>query len=219
MNEWSNLEEFEEVVWEELQEAERPLRTLPPPIAPPAEQPARQISYDTPTRAGKQARMSNDKTYEIHFANGDVGTIQANSVEETGTRVRFLGNVEGATSSYNSDVIESLRAEIVDSYRLLPTAEKEARIEGQNVYRVNMVDGSHKDVRADLVMHAPGQEGAGRYTLATRLSVSNTRTEYVVPEGEVFSIERVVPGADAKGVDVSDGKGAPAKADAIVKKG
>lgn len=133
----------------------------------------------------------NTKTFEVTLSTGEVKTVSANEVQETANRVKFLGYVPGHTH-HGSEVVESFRSELVDSYRLVPVPEKNAKAEGANVYRFNFEGGQSKEVRGDYVTHTPGADGKpGRYSVVTRLRQSNDRTEYVVSEDGVADIERV----------------------------
>jgi hypothetical protein len=136
----------------------------------------------------------NKKAYEVVLAGGDTEIVEANEVQETATRVKFLGHVPGhSDGSFNNEVVKSYRDMDVESYRLVPVAEENAKAKGQHLYRMNLTDGTSKTVRGDYVSHSPGGEGkAGRYIVATKQKNSNTgRTEYVVSDNRVVDVERV----------------------------
>lgn len=135
---------------------------------------------------------NNAKTYEITLTSGMTETVEANSVEETSGRIKFVGHVEGISDGFTNDVIKSFRADLVETYRLVPRAEKNALVEGRTVYCFNQTDGTTKNVRADKIMHAAGTaEQPGRYSAVTTLDGNSTRTEFVIPENLVSSIERI----------------------------
>jgi hypothetical protein len=151
---------------------------------------------------------SNKKSFEVTLSSGEVKTLPANDVQVSGGRVTFVGFVEGRSTGFDNDVVESFRAELVDSFRLVPVAEEDAKAEGKNVYRFNFTDGTSKEVRGDYITHAPGADGKpGRYSVATRLNGrGGDRSEYLVPEDRVADIERVNDGETVTAV--------PAQADA-----
>lgn len=145
----------------------------------------------------------NTKAYEVVLSSGEVKTIEANDVQLSNGRVSFVGTVEGHRNGYgdSSEVVESFRSELVDSYRVVPVPERDGKTEGKNVYRFTFKDGSDaKDVKGDFVTHAEGGQGKpGRYTVATRLKNHNERTEFVVADEQVQNIERVTDTVPAQG--------------------
>jgi hypothetical protein len=153
----------------------------------------------------------NTKAYEVVFSGGDTKTIMASEVVETDVRVKFLGHVEGHPNYGDAhDVIESFLQQAVESYRLVPVPEENATAQGRDVFRINFKDGGHKDVRGDYVTFTTGGENKpGRYVVATAQKNSgNGRTEFMVPDDKVDSIERVT---DTVGADVPVQSNARAK--------
>lgn len=134
--------------------------------------------------------MSNSKTFEVTLVDSSFPqTVEAVGVEETSTRVRFVGRVEGVSG--NEVVVSYLNAS-VESYRMVPTPELDAKIVGKYLYQVNFSGGKTHNVQADAVKHQTVEAGNGRYVFITNMGAHyDTRTEYVVPEADVTSIERI----------------------------
>lgn len=140
----------------------------------------------------KPMSKKNTKAFEVTLVDGPKETVLAQDVVEADGRIKFTGFVEGVDDSYGNTVVKSFRAEKVDEYRVVPKPELDAKAEGKNTYRVNLTDGSHKDVKADHVLFQAGSgDKAGRYSLVTAVKGSESRTEYIVPEDKVDSVERL----------------------------
>lgn len=156
---------------------------------------ASQIRFDPgPSKAEKQEQhMSrNAKQYEVTLTDGSVQEIAAQGVNETDGRVNFTGFVEGVDESYGNTVIKSFRSEKVDEYRVVPKPEVDAKAVGKNTYRVNLTDSKTKDVKADHVLFQAGTgDKPGRYSLVTSVRGGESRTEYIVGEDKVDSVERL----------------------------
>lgn len=153
----------------------------------------------------------NRRTYEVKFVDGAFPEkVEANDVEETSTRIRFVGHVPGVLENNGLTpkdvVVVSFLNSSVESYRLMPASEREAAIVGKNLYQVNFADKATKQVPADIVKYQPGQgESCGRYSLVTHLDEHGRvgRAEFIVPENLVHTIERIDPEASAATVVVS----------------
>lgn len=159
---------------------------------------ARQIRFEpdpVPGAEKQEKHMSqrNNKVFEVVFEDGaPTELIPAQSVSETEGRISFLGFVEGVDDSYGSTTIRSIKADAVKSFRVVPKPETDAKTVGKNVYRVNHADGTSKDVHADHVLFQAGSgDKPGRYSLVTSVRGTDNRTEYIVPEDNVASVERV----------------------------
>lgn len=139
----------------------------------------------------------NKRAYEVVLTDGDTQIVEANEVQETATRVKFVGHVPGHNdNSFDNVTIQSYRDSDVKSYRLVPLEERNDKAEGKHLYRVNFKTGKAKDVQGDYVKHSPGSNGLpGWYSIGTAQVNNNGnsgRTEFLVPEDQVLSIERVV---------------------------
>ncbi len=156
---------------------------------------ASQIRFTAGTTPEKQEKhMSvNSKTFEVVYEDGTSELIAAQSASEVDGRLTFLGYVEGVDEGYGNTVIKSVKAVNVASYRVVPKPETDAKVVGKSTYRVNFSDGSApKDVKADSVLFQAGSnDRPGRYSLVTSVRGAENRTEYIVPEDKVASIERV----------------------------
>lgn len=157
---------------------------------------ASQFRYVTdPSRSEKQEKpMSerNSKTFEVVYTDDKTELIPAQSATESEGRLTFNGFVEGVDDSYGNTVIKSVKADDVKSYRVVPKPEVDAKAKAKNTYRVNLVAGGSKDVKADHVLFQAGSgEKPGRYSLVTAVPRSDNRTEFIIAEDKVESVERV----------------------------
>lgn len=155
---------------------------------------ASQIRFTAGTTPEKQEKSmgTNTKTYEVTYEDGQTELISAQSYSEVDGRLTFQGYVEGVDESYGSAVIKSVKADDVKAYRVVPKPETDQKVVGKNVYRVNLTDGTTKDVKADVVLFQGGSnDRPGRYSLVTQVRGADSRTEYIVPEDKVDSVERV----------------------------
>jgi len=158
-----------------------------------------QVFVNTETNTWQPAReqdkpMSQNKTFLVTFVNEDTSPeyIEASSVEEKGARLVFSDYVNGATS-----VKKSLLGSLVASYEVVPDQEKP--LTPKYTFRFNLKDGSNKTADGDKVMFTNGgDKNPGRYTVVTEISSgSSNRTELLVPEDLVASVERVEESSDA----------------------
>lgn len=169
---------------------------------------ASQIRFTAGITPEKQEKpmSTNGKTYEVTYEDGTVELIAAQTANEVDGRLTFTGFVAGVDDSYGNTVIKSVKADNVRAYRVVPKPEVDQAAVGKNVYRVNLVSGGAKDVRADHVLFQQGtNDRPGRYSLVTSVPRSEARTEYIVAEDKVDSIERVTEdGTATKVVDNAD---------------
>ncbi len=134
----------------------------------------------------------NTKVFEVVYSDGKTELIPAQSVSESEGRLTFSGYVDGVDEGYGSTVIKSVKADNVDSYRIVPKPEVDAKAEAKNTYRVNLVAGGPKDIKADLVLFQAGNgDKPGRYSLVTSVPRAENRTEFIIAEDQVESVERV----------------------------
>lgn len=166
-----------------------------------SEQPASPIRTEAgATKApGKQEKpMSerNTKAFEIVYADDRPNeVVKAQTVTEADGRLTFHGYVEGVDDYNGTTVVKSIKADSVDEYRVVPKPELDVKVEGKHVYRVNLADGTTKDVKADHVLFQAGSgDKPGRYSLVTNVRGADSRTEYIVPEDKVDSVERLSDG-------------------------
>lgn len=193
---------------EEMLRTEGPLRhhSYPPPLAPGGTfdiSADKIVPYltrsliDPPGRAGKQAHMSmTTKAYEVVLADSTSRIVEADDVEETSTRIQFLGPVVGYSDySGKQEVVVSYREADVVSYRLVPVPEQDEQAEGKHLYRLSYNDGTSQEVRGDYVLHgAGGVDKPGRYTIVTAQKRGKERLEFIAPDSRVASIQRVTEG-------------------------
>jgi hypothetical protein len=149
-------------------------------------------SGTTPEKQEKPMSERNNKTFEVVYEDDSSELIPAQTANEVEGRLTFTGFVEGVDESYGNTVIKSVRASDVKSYRVVPKPEVDQKVVGKNTYRVNLTDGTAKDVKADQVLFQGGSnDRPGRYSLVTGVRGSDSRSEYIVPEDKVSSVERV----------------------------
>lgn len=156
---------------------------------------ASQMRMTLHTEQKKESHVSNrnSKAFEVVTDEG-TETVLAQSVVETEGRIKFLGYVEGHAdySGSGSDVVKSFRDEDVKTYRLVPKPEQDAKTVGKNTYKVNLTGGDSKTVQADHVLFQESSgDKPGRYSLVTQQGNGSSRTEYLVGESKVESIERI----------------------------
>lgn len=146
----------------------------------------------TPEKQEQHMSQKNGKTYEVTYEDGTVELIPAQTANEVEGRLTFTGFVEGVDESYGNTVIKSVKADDVKAYRVVPKPETDKSVVGGNTYRVNLTGGDTKDVKADVVLFQAGaNDRPGRYSLVTKVPGADSRTEYIVPEDKVESVERV----------------------------
>jgi len=119
--------------------------------------------------------------------------IKANDVFTDEDRVKFTGPVEGHSNfSGREEVVASFLSSNVIEYGLVPLPE--TPVVGRNTYRITFTDDTVVDVVADKVLYTQGSEKeTGQFTLVTVIKHDH-RTEYVVGEALVRTIERVTDG-------------------------
>lgn len=145
-----------------------------------------------PEKQEKHMSSKNSKTFEITFADGSTELVEAQEVSESNGRLRLTGFVEGVDDHYGQTLVKSFNLDKVDEYRTVPKPETDAKVVGKNTYRVNLVAGGAKDVKADHVLFQAGTgDKPGRYSLVTNVKGADSRTEYIVAEDKVDSVERV----------------------------
>lgn len=143
--------------------------------------------------------MSQNKTFLVTYADTNRRSeyIEASSVEEKGARLVFTEYVNGASS-----VKKSLLGSLVASYEVVPDQEKP--LTPKYTFRFNLKDGTSKTADGDKVLFTSGGDGRpGRYSVVTEISSGNNRSELVIPEDLVASVERVTQSSDV----VADAKG------------
>jgi hypothetical protein len=155
---------------------------------------ASQIRFTAGITPEKQEKpmSTNNKTFEVTYEDGKVELIPAQASNEVEGRLVFTGYVEGVDESYGNTVIKSVKADDVKTYRVVPKPEADQKLVGKSTYRVNLTDGTFKDVKADQVLfQAGGNDRPGRYSLVTGVRGADSRSEYIVSEDKVSSVERV----------------------------
>lgn len=153
-----------------------------------------QVFMNAETNQSRQAKPAGEdqpmnqnlKTFLVEFTDGrESEHIEASAVEEKGARLLFTEHVNGATS-----VKKSVLGSLVASYEVVPAEEKP--VSPKYTFRFTLEDGSSKTSDGDKVLITNGTDGQrGRYTVVTEISPGNNRTEIVVPEDLVKSVERV----------------------------
>lgn len=144
-------------------------------------------------KENQQVASSNSKAYKVVLTDGTERTVEANSVAEADGRLRFTGAVEGYEADYNGNTVASFLSENVVEYGLVPVPEQDKT--GDNTYQVNLSQGGAKTVQADRVLYTKGSDkGLGQFTFVTKVRSGETRTEFLIGEDKVESIERLTDG-------------------------
>jgi hypothetical protein len=152
-------------------------------------------SHWAPAAKESQQVASNSKAYKVTLTNGDERTIEANDVQETGGRLKFVGVVKGHENHPANDVVASFLSENVAEYGVIPVPEEDKT--GENTYRVTFKAGGTEDIKADRILANKGNDRSpGQYTFVTGVRYGENRTEYLVGEDLVHSIKRVTEGGD-----------------------
>lgn len=167
-------------------------------ISGPQGDPSRHWAPDA--KENQQVASTNGKAYKVVLTDGTERTVEANTVVEADGRLKFTGVVAGHEGNYQQDTVASFLSDSVVEYGVVPVSQ-EAKV-GDHAYQVNLSQGGTKTVQADRVLFTKGgDQGNGQFTFVTGTRNGEQRTEFLIGEDKVESIERLSDGVTVPAQD------------------